>query len=156
MTKHYDPTPFAVVTALGIAASSYGLPMQSLILDEAPAAPLTGHEVVRVREARNMAIYLICSTLDFSESHTDEGRLALVAHLFNVNERRVLSAIKHISHERFANEAHRLGNVLQWVLNMAEFTFSPGGEGQNTPHLKEADDVGTFAAMKAYALPVSQ
>lgn len=139
MHQHSNYDPFAVVAALGITAASYGLPMQNLVL--------TGPEGLRTREARDMAIYLACTTLGLPE--------ASVAHPFNVGVRRVQSAMKRISQPKFNPEAHRLGNVLQWVVNMAEFTFSPIGQGQNAYQLKEGD-VSTFAAMKTYALPVSQ
>lgn len=141
MNTDYDASidAFRVIAALGITAASYGLPMQNLVL--------TGPESLRTREARDMAIYLALTTLDLPQ--------ARVAHLFNVSKRRVQIAMKHIGQPKFNPEAHRLGNVLQWVVNMAEFTFSPIGQGQNAYQLKEGD-TSTFAAMKTYAIPVSQ
>ncbi|MGE4373955.1 MAG: hypothetical protein AB7E29_13855 [Xanthobacter sp.] len=118
---HYDADDlpasdaFRVIAALGITASSYGLPMQNLVL--------TGPENLRTREARDMAIYLALTTLELPQ--------ARVAHLFNVSKRRVQIAMKHISHERFTREVLRLDNILQWLLNMAEFTGTCGDdEGQ--------------------------
>lgn len=105
---HTDYDMFQVLTAVGITASAYGLPMESLVLK--------GREDHRTAQARDMAIYLALTTLGLSQDR--------VAHLFNVSAARV----KQVSDRRYAgsfrDDHQRLGIVLQWVLNMAEFSSS--------------------------------